>query len=226
MPKISYDLHIHSCLSPCADDDMTPGNILGMASLIGLDCIALTDHNTCKNCPSFLAQAEAFPLRAIPGMELTTMEEVHVLCYFKSLSDAMRFDSYVEAHLLPLPNQPELFGNQLLCDPSDGVSGTYETLLISATDISFFQLEELLSDYNGFLVPAHIDKNSNSLISQLGFVPEGCHFSCFEVHNLARSQELKEKYPTLTDCQVLCSSDAHRLVDLHEREYFLPTVQP
>lgn len=200
---------------------MTPGNILGMASLIGLDLVALTDHNTCRNCPSFLEQAKEFPLKAVPGMELTTAEEVHVLCYFKSLTDAMAFDDYVAGHLLPLPNQPEIFGNQFLCDKKDNICGSYETLLISATDISFFQLEELLKDYHGLMVPAHIDKRSNSLISQLGFVPEGCHFPCFEVHEMSHVEELKRKYPSLSDCQVLCSSDAHRLTDLHEKEYFL-----
>ena len=141
---LSYDLHIHSCLSPCADDDMTPGNILGMAALIGLDIIALTDHNSCKNCPAIVRLAEDFPLQVIPGMELTTAEEVHVLCYFCNLEDAISFDTYVEQHLLPIPNQTELFGNQLLCDEQDNICGTYENLLITATDISFFQLGEVL----------------------------------------------------------------------------------
>lgn len=218
---LSYDLHTHSCLSPCADDDMTPGNILGMASLIGLDVIALTDHNTCKNCPSLLTQAQDFSITVLPGMELTTSEEVHVLCYFHSLKDAMAFDAYVEKHLLPLPNQPDLFGNQLLCDNKDNICGTYETLLISATDISFFQLGDLLKDYHGIMIPAHIDKKTNSLISQLGFIPEGCSFPCFELHDIARLNDYKEKYPSLTNCQMLCSSDAHQLTQLHEREYFI-----
>ena len=217
----SYDLHIHSCLSPCGDDDMTPGNILGMASLIGLDALALTDHNTCKNCPSFLSQAEQFSIHAIPGMELTTSEEVHVLCYFPGLSEAMEFDFYVEQHLLPLPNQPELFGNQFLTDEEDNILGTYDRLLISATDISFFELETLLKNYHGLMVPAHINKTSNSLLSQLGFVPEGCKFPFFEVSDLSYVEELKKKYPSLADCNVLCSSDAHTLANLHERIYFL-----
>ncbi len=218
---LSYDLHIHSCLSPCADDDMTPGNILGMAALIGLDLIALTDHNSCKNCPSILAQAGAFPLQVIPGMELTTCEEVHVLCYFPSLADAMAFDAYVAAHLLPVANDPAIFGNQLLCDAKDSVCGSFDPLLISATDISFFELETLLKNYQGMMVPAHIDKNSNSLISQLGFVPEGVAFPYFEVHDLASVTGLRERFPVLRDLPVLSSSDAHRLDGLHERLYEL-----
>ncbi len=218
---LSYDLHIHSCLSPCADDDMTPGNILGMAALIGLDIIALTDHNSCKNCPAIVRLAEDFPLQVIPGMELTTAEEVHVLCYFCNLEDAISFDTYVEQHLLPIPNQTELFGNQLLCDEQDNICGTYENLLITATDISFFQLGEVLTAYNGFMVPAHMDKKSNSLLSQLGFVPENCGFTYFEVHNMDEAARLRSKYPILKECEVLCSSDAHRLDALHEKTYFL-----
>ena len=218
---LSYDLHIPSGLSPCADDDMTPGNILGMAALIGLDLIALTDHNSCKNCPSILAQAGAFPLQVIPGMELTTCEEVHVLCYFPSLADAMAFDAYVAVHLLPVANDPAIFGNQLLCDAKDSVCGSFDPLLISATDISFFELETLLKNYQGMMVPAHIDKNSNSLISQLGFVPEGVAFPYFEVHDLASVTGLRERFPVLRDLLVLSSSDAHRLDGLHERLYEL-----
>ena len=133
----------------------------------------------------------------------------------------MAFDSYVESHLLPIKNAPAIFGNQLLCDYEDNICGNYETLLISATDISFFQLEVLLKDYHGIMAPAHIDKKSNSLLSQLGFIPEGCSFSCFEVHDFSNANALLKKYPSLANCQVLCSSDAHCLTDFHEKEYFL-----
>ncbi len=218
---LSYDLHIHSCLSPCGEDDMTPGNILGMASLIGLDLIALTDHNSCWNCPSLLAQAEGLPTRVIPGMELTTCEEVHVLCYFTALADAMAFDAYVAAHLLPIANNPAIFGNQLLCNEQDEICGSCDPLLISATDISFFRLAPLLADYHGIMVPAHIDKHSNSLISQLGFVPEGIDFPYFKVHDMASAEGLRKRFPLLRDVPALCSSDAHRLEGLHEREFFI-----
>ena len=73
--ELSYDLHIHSCLSSCGDDDMTPGNIVGMAAIKGLDVIAVTDHNSCRNCPAVLKLAEQYGVLAIPGMELTTAEE-------------------------------------------------------------------------------------------------------------------------------------------------------
>ena len=101
MPELNYDLHIHSCLSPCGDDDMTPANIVGMAVIKGLDLIAVTDHNSCKNCPAVLTMADAYGLTALPGMELTTSEEVHVVCLFADLKDALAFDEYVYSRLMP-----------------------------------------------------------------------------------------------------------------------------
>ena len=114
MQTLSYDLHIHSCLSPCGEDDMTPANIAGMAKVIGLDVIALTDHNSCKNCPAIVRAAQEYGITVLCGMELCTAEEVHVLCYFPTLDNAMDFDSYVYGCIPDLPNTPALFGNQLL----------------------------------------------------------------------------------------------------------------
>ena len=102
--QLYYDLHLHSCLSPCGDNDMTPSNIAGMAALKGLDVIALTDHNSCRNCPALLRAAAHFGLVALPGMELCTMEEVHVLCLFANLNDALDFDAAVYPHILPISN--------------------------------------------------------------------------------------------------------------------------
>ena len=99
MLDLSYDLHIHSCLSPCADDDMTPANIIGMAAVKKLDVVALTDHNSCKNCEAFIEKAKEFDIIAIPGMELTTSEEVHVLVYFENLDNAMEFDLLVSIYI-------------------------------------------------------------------------------------------------------------------------------
>ena len=216
MIPLSYDLHIHSCLSPCGDDDMTPGNIAGMASLLGLDAIALTDHNSAKNCPAFLKMADQFGLIAIPGMELTTAEEVHVLCYFSTLKDALAFDGYVEDRILPIPNNPQFFGNQIRIDESDEPCGTFDTLLISATDISFDQVYDLVKEYNGIMVPAHLDKNSTSLLSNLGMIPENSKFRIAELRHPENLKTLKEAHPYLQKCHILSSSDAHRLDALCE----------
>lgn len=219
--QLSYDLHIHSCLSPCGDDDATPGNLCGMAALIGLDAIALTDHNTCKNCESFLTAAEQYGIAAIPGMELTTLEEIHVLFYFRSLDEAMAFDAYVEPRILPIPNRPKYFGNQLLYGPDDEPRGTFDTLLISATDISFDEAFRLAGRFHAVAVPAHIEKSSTSVLSQLGMIPDSIRFQLAEIMDPEHSESLLREQPNLQGCRFLCSSDAHRLDALHEPEHFI-----
>ena len=107
MTNYKYDLHIHSCLSPCADDDMTPGNIAGMAAINGLGIVALTDHNSCKNCPAFFAHAKRHGIVPIAGMEITTSEDIHMICLFEGLEDAMRFDAVVYEKLIKVKNKPK-----------------------------------------------------------------------------------------------------------------------
>ena len=203
---------------------MTPANIAGMAKVVDLDLIALTDHNSCKNCPAISRAASAYGVLFLPGMELTTSEEVHVLCYFPSLDAAMDFDSYVSAHLPDIPNRPALFGDQLICDEEDQILGREERLLISATDISFDAVFDLVSRYDGIMVPAHINKPSTSLLGNLGFIPENSRFSCAEVKNEADWPLLQQQYPYLAGCSYLCSSDAHDLNTIHEPIYTLTTA--
>ena len=156
---------------------MTPANIVGMAALKELDLIAVTDHNSCKNCPAVLTLAEAYGLTALPGMELTTSEEVHVVCLFADLQDALAFDEYVYRHMIPFPNNEKIFGKQQIMDVDENVIGTIPNLLINATDISFDDVYELVQTYNGIMIPAHIDKNANSLLANLGFIPPDSRFT-------------------------------------------------
>lgn len=221
MLSLNYDLHIHSCLSPCGDDDMTPGNIIGMAALKGLDVIAVTDHNSCKNCPAVMKLAQEYNITAIPGMELTTMEEVHVLCLFPRLDEAMAFDSCVYGRLVPFPNDEEVFGRQQVCNEQDEVTGTVPNLLINATDISFDEVYGLVESYGGIMIPAHIDKAANSLIANLGFVPPDSRFPCVEVKDLKRLHGLMDTNPYISRCNIISDSDAHYLEYIHEAEYVL-----
>ena len=218
---LSYDLHIHSCLSPCGDDDMTPENIAGMATVIGLDVIALTDHNSCKNCPALAKAAAKYGLTVLFGMELCTMEEVHVLCYFPTLSDALTFDAYVYEQIPDIPNTPAIFGNQFIYDENDRIVGTEEKLLISASMIPFDSVFDLVSEYHGIMVPAHINKPTTSLLGNLGFIPPDSKFTCVELKNSGDFDSLKEQYPYLKSCNLLSSSDAHDLNSLHEPLYKL-----
>lgn len=221
MLNLSYDLHIHSCLSPCGDKDMTPGNIAGMAAVKELNVIALTDHNTCKNCPPFLQQAENYGILAIPGMELCTREEVHVLCLFEELGAAMEFDDYVYRHLIKIVNNEKIFGEQLLINEEDEVCGREEYLLVNAADIGFDEVYGLVKSYNGIMIPAHIDKSSTSLLSNLGFIPPGSPFTCAEIKEADKTEELKKKHSHLNQCRIVYNSDAHYLEHISEPVHFL-----
>lgn len=221
MISLTYDLHLHSCLSPCGDEDMTPGNIAGMAVVNGLDMVALTDHNTCKNCPAFLKIANDYGLLALPGMELTTQEEVHVLCLFAKLANAMDFDAYVEERMIPFPNNEEIFGRQIIRDEQDEICGSLPNLLINATSIGFDDVYDAVTQFHGIMIPAHLDKTTTSLLSNLGFVPDSSRFTCFELKNLANLHQVREDHPYLRQCNVISSSDAHYLEHMRDPGYSL-----
>ena len=219
MSKYYYDLHTHSCLSPCADDDNTPNNLLGMASLCGLNVLALTDHNSSKNCPAFFEAAENFGIVPIAGMELTTSEDIHIVCLFETLDGAMDFDKNLDSYRTPIKNKPDIFGNQLILDKDDTLIGEEENLLIYAVGISVEDVPELVEKFGGICYPAHIDRDSNGIISILGAFPKTPYFSCVEIHDAEKIQEYRGKYG-LSDKTFIVSSDAHNLTDIRDKDYF------
>ncbi|MBR4582067.1 MAG: phosphoesterase, partial [Lachnospiraceae bacterium] len=160
--------------------------------------------------------ANDFGITAIPGMELTTAEEVHVVCLFPTLEDALAFDAYVEPRILPIPNKPDKWGNQIIIDENDEPCGTFDTLLISATDISFDAVYDLLEKFHGVMIPAHIEKSTFSLIANLGFVPPDSKFHCFELKNMGRLHEVVNANPILKNCNVITDSDAHQIDLINE----------
>lgn len=221
MASLTYDLHIHSCLSPCGDDDMTPANIVGMAAVMGLEAIAVTDHNSCKNCPAVMAAAEEYGILAVPGMEINTSEEVHAVCLFPELEAAMAFDSYVYERLIRFPNDEKIFGKQQLYNQQDEVTGTIPWLLINSVDISFDRLWDLVRSYGGVMFPAHIDKTANSLLANLGFIPPDSQFKTAEVKDLTKLHGLKKANPYLEGCRIISNSDAHYLEHINEPDLTL-----
>ena len=222
MVDLTYDLHIHSCLSPCGDDDMTPGNIVGMAAIKGLDVIAVTDHNSCRNCPAVSALAREYGVLAIPGMEINTSEEVHAVCLFPELDQAMAFDAYVYDRLMKFPNNENIFGKQQLYDENDVCVGVEPNLLINSADISFEGLWELVDSFGGVMFPAHIDKSANSLIANLGFVPPDSRFQTAEVKDLKKLHQVRKGNPYLDSCRIVSNSDAHYLEHIQEPELMIP----
>lgn len=221
MIPLYYDLHIHSCLSPCGDDDMTPANIVGMAAVSGLDVIAVTDHNSCRNCPAAMIHGKKYGITVIPGMELTTREDIHVICLFPSLKDALAFDSLIAGRLIPFPNREDIFGKQQVMNERDEVTETIDQLLINATTISFEEAFTLTESFRGIAYPAHIDKTSFSLISVLGTIPPESTFRCAEYHDSGSLPRMKREHPYLENCNAVCCSDAHYLEEIHTARHQL-----
>ena len=220
MSRYFYDLHLHSCLSPCAEDDMTPANIAGMATLCGLQLLALTDHNTCGNCGAFLQACRACGIVGVPGMELTTAEEIHLVCLFSTLEAAMDFDRAVREKRLPIKNKPAVFGNQLYVDENDNVLGEEEDLLIPATRLSLAEGTALALSLGGAAFPAHIDRPANGILGILGALPETPFFPTLELNDAQNSDEYRAKYG-LQNRRLLCSSDAHRLESMRDAGPYL-----
>lgn len=216
MEELFADLHIHSCLSPCGDDEMTPGNILGMAVVKGLDMVAIADHNCARNLPAAAEIAEAYGLLLVPAMEITTREEVHMLGYFPTVDAALDASAILKQHLPPKKNKPSFFGHQSVMDSDDNVIDEEDALLIGATDLPLTACATLVRERGGVPVPAHINRGSNGLLVNLGFMPEEPVFQTVEVW-----RHLPCPMEPLDHRHVLHSSDAHYLGDIQEREFML-----
>ncbi len=221
MSRYYYDFHIHSCLSPCGDDDMTPANIAGAATLAGLNIAALTDHNTVKNCPAFLRAAKAYGVIGIAGMELTTAEDIHVVCLFEELSDAEAFGEEISRHLIRVKNRVEIFGRQDIRDEEDNLLGEEEYLLSNATDISVEAVPRIVKAFGGVCFPAHIDRTANGIVSILGVFPEESDFEVYELHSKGCREEYENRFPHLKSKLCLTGSDAHYLWDLRDAEDYI-----
>ena len=221
MVELYSDLHIHSCLSPCANDDMTPANICGMATVKGLQMIAVTDHNTARNLPTVKKCCDAYGLLMIPGMEITTKEEVHLLGYFQTVDQALEFSEFLRPHLPAKKNRPQFFGNQLVMDEDDNVIAEEDALLIGATDLRLSELVSLIRQRGGVPVPAHINRGSNGLLINLGLMPEELGFTAVEVY-----RALPCPHTPQVGKFILHSSDAHNLGDILEPEISYTLSEP
>ena len=219
MSLYTCDLHVHSCLSPCADNDNTPNNLAGMATLNNISIMALTDHNSSKNCPAFFEACRRYGVIPVPGMELTTAEEIHVICLFPTLDQAMAFNELVDSKRIRFPNDKEIFGDQLIMNGEDEVIGEEEDFLTNATEISLEEVPELVERYGGVCYPAHIDREANGCIAILGTFPETPYFTAAELHDPENEEEYREKYPLLQGKRIIVSSDAHYLTDLREENF-------
>ncbi|MBQ9121496.1 MAG: PHP domain-containing protein [Clostridia bacterium] len=220
MSKFFYDLHVHSCLSPCAENDMTPANIAGMAFTCGLKIVALTDHNTTKNCRAFCTACRKYGLIPVPGAEITTAEDIHIVALFPSLDQAEAFDAELQPHRILYRNKPEIFGEQQIMDEEDNILGIDEYLLSNATLLPLEEAVALARSFDAAVYPAHVDREANGIIAILGDVPKELGFTAAEFKNPALVEEYRQKY-SLAGMRVVSDSDAHVLWDVNEAENFL-----
>lgn len=219
--KYYYDLHIHSCLSPCGDMDMTPNNICNMAKLLGLNVIALTDHNTTLNCKAAIEVGKKIGLVVIPGMELTTSEDIHAVCLFPTLEKAISWNEYVDSKRIKIKNKSMIYGRQVIMNSADEEIGEIEDLLLPSSNIGIYEAYSKAKEFGGICYPAHIDRDSLSILSVLGEIDEYCGFKTAEFADINKESELKKQHPLLNKMNIISCSDAHYLENMKEARYYL-----
>lgn len=217
-----YDLHIHSCLSPCAEDDMTPAAVVGLARLAGAEIVAVTDHNSALNLPAAKAAAEAYGVRLIPGIEVNTEEEIHLLCYFPNLESAMEMSERIYSVLPDFPYDPNIWGRQIVMDEDDRELHCVDKLLTGAAAMNIYEAKALCEALGGMAVPAHAEKDSYSLLSVMGFCPEDLDFKAYELKDPEKYEELVTRGLLMPERTVFCSSDAHNRESIGSRLRPLP----
>ncbi len=219
---ISCDLHIHTDLSPCADPDMTPGNIVGMAMLKGLQVIAITDHQSCSNCGPAMRISEkmAGPL-VIPGLEVESQEEIHLICLFPDLDAAKSLEIMIRKDLPHYKNRSDIFGNQHYYNDLDEIIGEEDQLLLLACRLSCEEIAEKTLALGGACLPAHIDREANSMLTVFGMIPPDFPSRWLELSMLANERKVQAEHPEISNYRLLRSSDAHRLEDIAEPGWLL-----
>ena len=208
--KYRYDLHIHSALSPCAEEEMTPVTIVGQAALAGLDFVAIADHNAIGHVPLALRAGEEFGVRVVPAVEVQTSEDIHLLCMFRTYGELEDFFSRIPVS--ERKNRADIFGEQLYFDEDDNVIGREERMLLDSAAISCDDVRELAFSLGGVAVPAHIDRDANSMLNVLGAVP--AEYPTVELSSRASEEELKK---WSGERLVIVDSDAHILEHMSDR---------
>ncbi len=205
-----YDFHIHSALSPCADNDMSPANIVATASAVGLEIIAISDHNAIKNVDNAMKYGELLGVTVVPAIEVQTNEDIHVLCLFRTLTDLENF--YKEIDFSDIPNRPDIFGEQLIFDEEDEVIGYEPTMLINSANISETDLYDIANKHNGIAIPAHIDRDSYGMLAVLGGIPDE-----YKVVEISSDGAVQDFINHTKGKRVITDSDAHTLEDIGKK---------
>jgi 3',5'-nucleoside bisphosphate phosphatase len=212
--KFFADLHVHTALSPCAANSATPPNIVASAIENGMQMIAVTDHNSAENVDAVVRCGKLHGLKVIPGIEISSREEVHLLCLFRSVSDAIALQQIVYAALPDEQNRPDYFGRQLVTDIDGNIQGECTRLLLGAADLP---LEEIVGEVHrleGLAIAAHVDRPSFSVIANLGMVPPGAQFDAVEISATLMKDEALARFPSIAGFPIITASDAHFTQDI------------
>ncbi|NLZ19098.1 MAG: PHP domain-containing protein [Bacteroidales bacterium] len=214
--KFHADMHIHSVLSPCGDIDMSPSAIVTTAKERGMDIIGLTDHNSTLNADVTRRLGEKVGLHVLMGAEVTTKEEVHCLSFMPTVEKLAEFQAFLDSRVIYFENDVDKFGYQLVVDEEENVLDEVPHLLINALDLPMLELQQKVYEMGGIFIPAHIDRSTFSLSSQLGFVPDKLKFHAMELSSNCRRNNYKflSDCPWFSDFNFIQSSDAHYVEDI------------
>lgn len=213
MSRYIADLHIHTLLSPCASVEMTPTNIITKAVEHGVDIIAITDHNACDNVEAVIAAAEGTSVTVLPGMEVETREEVHIVVLFDYMKQLRSWEIYVQQHMLGLINDESSFGGQFIVDANDEFIGIKPEMLLASLTCGIEEVTAKVSSIGGICIASHVDRPMYSILSQLGFIPADAALSAVEVSRRTTIAQARKQYGNIGNVPIITSSDAHTISD-------------
>lgn len=211
MRTFRADLHVHTVLSPCAEVEMIPPLIVREARNHSIDIIAITDHNASANVRAVQKAADGTGLTVLPGMEVQTREDVHLLCLFASLSDLEAWQQEVDLSLPDELNQPEHLGEQFIVDESGEFIRTEPRLLLTSTKFTIEEALQRVNYLNGMVIPAHVNRSTYGLLPTLGFLPDSWHVPALEISRHITPEALHEKFPSSKNHPLIQGGDVHRL---------------
>jgi PHP family Zn ribbon phosphoesterase len=211
------DLHVHTVLSACAEAEMLPEFIMQRVEELRLELIAVTDHNSAENAAAILAAAEGTGITVLPGMEVQTREEVHLLCLFDTLEQVALWQEEVYAHLPPLKNREDVFGIQVVLNAEGDIVGHNDRLLLTSTSFSVEEVVQRVHSLNGLCIPAHVDRPAYSMIANLGFIPPDLEIAGVEISHLVSPKEARVRFPQLEHYSLVAGGDGHRLKEITGR---------
>jgi PHP family Zn ribbon phosphoesterase len=211
LKTMKADLHIHTCLSPCGELEMSPKGIAEQAMIKEIDILGICDHNSSENVPALMKAAQKYEIVVLPGMEVTSQEEVHILALFDELDSALKLQEIIYAHL-DGENDEDAFGMQVVVNEEDEVLGFNNKLLIGASTLPVEDVVKTIHSLEGLAIASHIDREGFSLIGQLGFIPEGLALDALEISPAISYKEAMEKFAP--PYPLTCASDAHFIDDI------------